>query len=295
MERISTFHSFISESYQDPAEFMITPEVIDNLKKDCDFLRSSEINGVVGEIFSLSDESAWPHDLKLGPSQYRPNGFNLVLDASEIHSLIEALDEGMYYIIPNWFEKKNIGFVFIQDTGLNPGEFKINDGIDSQKNIGELFNNPNQPWGNRYKHREKYLLNVHLGFDSYQDLLQSFESSIKAISGLFSRVMVLEDKGVKKIPDLLSKEIKPKIKQVYQEVVKDFFKSGEIDPELTSLKDVIAEIFKEKKEIINLIKDTDLSKDLMAKVIDSLMNDDEKEIVKFIKAKMKVSKAMKYL
>jgi hypothetical protein len=111
---------------------------------------------------------------------------------------------------------------------------------------------------------------------------------------MFSNVRVLADrKSMTDIPRPLSKEAMEKIKSVYSESVKDYFKTGEIDPELTSLKDILAEIFKEKRSVAELFPE--LSDDLMVKVMDSLASDNERETIERIRKGLKYKKIKDFI
>ena len=62
MKRILTFHSFLKESDQQDNVVICTAEAVQKLKEDSDFLRSAERKGVLEEIFSFNDNSAWEED-----------------------------------------------------------------------------------------------------------------------------------------------------------------------------------------------------------------------------------------
>jgi hypothetical protein len=297
MKRILTFHSFLKESDQQEDAVICTTEAVQKLKEDSDFLRSAERKGVLEEIFSFGDESAWEDGnpqvqsgfmrARVDLSEMSKDGLMLTLETADLMNLIDALDDGRYLIAPNWFSGKFTGLIFKRSSDLKPGEFLIDD--DPSVSYIDSYRKKS-----RKKYYQEFALTISLGYNSYEELLKSFESSLKGVSDLFSNVRILCDrKATTDIPGALLKATAEKIKSVYTESVKDYFKTGEIDPELTSLKDVLAEIFKEKRNVAELFPD--LSDDLMAKVMDSLSKDNEKETIERIRKGLKYKKIKDFI
>lgn len=297
MKRILTFHSFLNESDQQDNSVICTPDAVQKLKEDSDFLRSAERKGVLEEIFSFSDKGAWEEDhevvvqgymrAKVDLSEMSKDGLMLTLDTDDLMSLVDALDDGRYLIAPNWFDGKFTGLIFKRSMDLKPGDFLIDD--DPSKAYIDSYRRRS-----RKKYYQEFKLTINLGYSTYPELLKAFENSIKGVVDMFSNVRVLADRrSMTDIPRPLSKEAMEKIKSVYSESVKDYFKTGEIDPELTSLKDILAEIFKEKKSVAELFPD--LSDDLMVKVMDSLSNDNERETIERIRKGLKYKKMKDFI
>jgi hypothetical protein len=259
MGKIRSFSTFLLESESPEESPLDISQFIGSLERDSDFLRSGGSKGVVS-ITSI-----------------HKNGFHLKLETGEICDLLESLEGGQYYITPDFFTNRyrsshHKPFMLVKvninsQEDLSPGEFKI---VEEYPKVSSSY---------------YYLFSVgiHIGAKKYQDLLKAFNGAISEMSDIFSKVRVLNYERTQ-IPSALSEEIKKKIKEIYVNSIKDYFKTGETEPEITSLKDLIADIFLNAKNIIEKYKVQDIPDDLMSKVIQSLVDDGEKEMVKKLRS-----------
>lgn len=249
--------------------FKIDDTTLNKLKEDSNFLRNAAIKGNISSLFTLNKI----YSKRILEIYNSSDGFGMTIKVNEINNLITSLDAGYYYITPDVFSGSSINYLyFIKDDKLESGEFKV---------------------GNIGKHHDLYdenMLVTSLGYENYQDLVKALDSSIKGVVDTFSNIRVF-DFGDSKIPYKLSSEVKTKIKQIYKECIKDYFNAGELDPEISSLKDIIADIFKKRQNLIRDYGLEGLPDDLMTRVIRSLVDDEEKEVLVKIESLLKFSKA----
>jgi hypothetical protein len=259
MGKIRSFSTFLLETESTEESPLDFSQWIRSLESDSDFLRSGKSKGVV----SFTD--------------IYKNSFNLRIETGEICDLLESLEGGQYYITPDFFTNR-------YRSGHHKPFMSFKIKVNPEENL---------PSG-EFRIKEEYLkvssgsyyifsAVILLGAKKYEDFLKAFNAAIAEMADIFSKVRVLNYDNTQ-IPSALSEEIKKKIKEIYVNSIKDYFKSGETEPEITSLKDLIADIFLNAKNIIEKYKVQDIPNDLMAKVIKSLVDDGEKEMVKKLRS-----------